>query len=96
LDLLRVYFDSVPTYYQAQELGLMNSKFILYKLCKQASFSKLLEDFLDMLDVFRPGLAINQDIVKVSSTEDIQIILQGIIYIALEYYRGAGKTKGHN
>jgi hypothetical protein len=96
LDLLRVYFDSVPIYYQAQELSLINSKFILCKLCKQASFSKLLEDFLDILGILRSGLAIDQDIIKVSSIEDIQIILQGIIYIVLEYYRGTGKTKKYN
>jgi hypothetical protein len=70
-DLLRVHFNSVPTHYQAQELGLINSKFALCKLCKQASFSKLLKDFLDMLGILGSGLAVNQDVVKVSSIEDV-------------------------
>jgi hypothetical protein len=45
--------------------------------------------------IFSAGLAINKDIIKVGSAEDIKVILQGIINKSLKGCGCSYQPKGH-
>ena len=52
-------------------MGSSHKELILLEFSKQASFPELAQDQADMVQVFSMGLAVDQDVVQICSTEDI-------------------------
>jgi hypothetical protein len=62
----------------------------------EAGLLQGLKDSTNMLTVLFQSIAINQNVVDICCTEDIEPGVKGLINIGLKGSRGVSKTEGHN
>jgi hypothetical protein len=71
-------------------------KLALPNIEMEACLLQGLKDSTNMLTVFFQSVAINQDVVDICGTEDIEPGVKGLINIGLKGIRGVSKSEGHN
>ena len=65
-------------------------------VCLQTGFAQLLQYALDMDFMLSFDLTIDQDVIKVRSTEFVEIFLQGVIDVILERGWAIAQAKRHD
>ena len=88
LALLRVHPDTLCGSNEAEVRDFPNMKLAFRDIGLETCIPQELKDLTNLLGMIFLGAAIGQDIVNTRSTEDVEVIAEGVIDIMLE--RGLG------
>ena len=62
---------------------MFNTKLIFFEVNLETSVLEVVEDLFDILLVFEFILRVDQNIIKVGSTEIVQVVEEDVVYIPL-------------
>jgi hypothetical protein len=95
-NLFWIHFDSFCTGDETQVFDFLVVKLTLLWFEVQASLLKSFQDQVDMFLVFFKSIRVNECVIKVCSTESIDVGSENIVDEILKCCQGIGKTKCHN
>jgi hypothetical protein len=82
-DLLWIYFYIISSDNKPKVLRTFNAKLVFFEVNLETGILETAEDLFDMLLVFEFILRVDQNIVKVGSTEIVQVVEEDVVYIPL-------------
>jgi hypothetical protein len=82
-DLLWIYFYTISSDNKPKVLCTFDAKLVFFEVNLETSVLEAAEDLFDILLVFEFILRVDQNIVKVGSTEIVQVVKEDVVYIPL-------------